>query len=349
MKNLFFRSPILYSITALIFLSSITLYPISIWLEIAFSTSLDAPGYLQKLNWTLQPLFWPVLVLLVDFSWHLFCDAWRTLPTHNVIYTNNAIKKADETYFNEFIKHLTKKRSYGMVLTALDAGCLWKEYEVFGLSSQLCSDKDFHIAYRLSEFPNMTIIDKFQNGLFTLVTYLYQGAVIAYGFLILSQLLLHSISFLNFENTKFANKNNIAIKLNYTDRLREFGLSDLNRAINITYIFISIAMLLPVLSAYWNPNLDFGQIMLCFLLPCIIILPALIPIIERTNRIKEAAERLKKDENKENHELYSKQRLWPFDKTQLSYLGKFAAIVAVGEYIYIIKHDLKIILKAVGF
>lgn len=103
-------------------------------------------------------------------------------------------------------------------------------------------------------------------------------------------------------------------------------------------------MCLPVLSAYWNPEPDLGQWLLRILLPTILLVPAAIPIAERMARIDEAAERMRRDSDPKAQEQYGKQSLWPFEKTQIGYVGKIAAAIALGEYIYLITRNIKDIL-----
>ena len=229
----------------------------------------------------------------------------------------------------------------GLLLTAVDAGCLWAEYGVFGPPRVVCTERDFTIAFRLSEFSS---VSQSMNGWFVVAAYLMQGALITYGWIALLELVVHSYCFWRFEHFRRIEPIGLRILLNYKDPLQEFGLSDVNRAINITYVFIAAGMCLPVLSAYWNPEPDLGQWLLRILLPSILLVPAAIPIAERMARIDEAAERMRRDSDPKAQEQYGKQSLWPFEKTQIGYVGKIAAAIALGEYMYLITKNIKEIL-----
>ena len=104
-------------------------------------------------------------------------------------------------------------------------------------------------------------------------------------------------------------------------------------------MFIALGMILPVLSAFWNPEPDFGQWTLRVLVPLIVLMPAGIPIVERVSRVAEDADRMRRDPDPEAREEYAKQRLWPFEQTQIGYVGKIAAGVAAAEYAYLITRN----------
>ncbi len=126
--------------------------------------------------------------------------------------------------------------------------------------------------------------------------------------------------------------NKLAIKLNIDDPLRQFGLSDFNRALNCLYIFIALIMIIPCLSHYnqIGDEKDLGQYLLVFLLPLLLTAPLIIPITDRFMREPEAKARARTCDS-----LFHEQRLWPFDSGNSSYIGKIAAMVVIAEYAYI--------------
>lgn len=334
----FRRAPYLWWTTAFLFIASLTLLVISYPLGLAESNAPNAPGYIEKTNWSLQFLFWPILALLVDLSWRLYQKAWKNLHSHGVLWKEGEVF-SDPTAVDDLVAELEAWRPHlvgasvavGLLITALDLGCLWVEYGVFTGPAHACEQRDFTFAFRLAGFPGVT---RYENGLFVLAAYLLQGGLITYASTAFLQLTIQSFYFLNFES-RSANTNQLEIRLNYKDPLREFGLADVNRAINITYVFIALGMLLPVLSAYWNPEPDFGQWVLRTLIPIVLLIPAAVPIAERISRVKEAAERMRNSPDPEAEESFDKQRLWPFEGTQVAYIGKAALIVGSAEYAYL--------------
>lgn len=349
----FRQAPVLSSVTAFFFLCSLTLLIVSIPLGLAFSHEVDktalegqkveqkALGFVQKTNWSFQPLFWLIYALLIHLSWKFYADAWRSLPSHGVLWKGNQVY-SDSSATQGVIAVLQKTRPYivvisiglGLIFTAVDAGCLWSEYGVIGSEEGQCKERDFCIAFRLAEFPNVGSSDMVQNGMFVLAAYLLQGGLIACAWIVTLQLIINSIYFLTFEACS-ANKEKLRLRLNYRDPLREFGLGDVNRAINITYSMIALGMILPVLSAYNNPDPDRGQWLLRTLVPIVLIIPAIVPIVERTRRVKDASERLREDKDPMAQDDYANQKLWPFLGTQISYVGNLALLIILGEYTYL--------------
>ena len=344
---MFKQAPLLASITALFVCGSLALLLISFPFAIAIDNNPTAAGgFFEKVNWSLQPLFWPILALLVHYSWHLYEDAWRELYSHEILWKGDKVCVNKEG-IADFLESLNKTRprlivisiALGIFLTAIDAGCLWQEYGIFGSPEPSCSEPDFSIAFRLPIFPDAS--NSTANGWFVFAAYLLQGGLIAFAWLAFLQIAVHSYSFLNFENRP-ANIDQLEIRLNYRDKLNEFGLRDVNRAINITYIFIAIGMVLPILSAYNNPQMDLGQWLLRVFLPLILLLPAVVPMAERVKRIKKASERMKHDPDKNAAKDFAKQKLWPFEQTQIGYLGKIAAGIVIIEYGYLVTRNLAI-------
>lgn len=344
MKSYFQGAPYLWWTTAFLFTASLALLAISYPLGLAESNTPGVPGYVEKTNWSLQFLFWPILASLIDLSWRLYQKAWKNLHSHGVLWKGNEVI-SDPTAVLDVVTDLEEWRPYlagasiavGLLITALDMGCLWTEYGVFGDSAPACEQRDFTFAFRLTAFPG---VGQYENGLFVLAAYLLQGGLIAYASMAFLQLTTQSFYFLSFES-RSANTNQLEVRLNYQDPLREFGLADVNRAINITYVFIALGMLLPVLSAYWNPEPDFGQWILRTLIPIVLLIPAAIPITERVSRVKEAAKRMRRSSpDPEAEENFDKQRLWPFEGTQIAYIGKAAVTIAAMEYAYLITKNI---------
>jgi hypothetical protein len=324
----------------------IVLFAVALWSGVARSRSSAAPGFIDKTNWSLQPAFLFILALLIDQSWYQHLRCWQCLPTREVLYAGNRLETNPEA-LADLVACMRRWRRYavwlsvflGVLLTTIDAGCLWHEYGLLGAPRNACSEQDFTIAFRLGQF--FPPISKSLNAFVVVTAYALQGLLISYGWLAVSQLILNSFCFLGFERLSYSTKRDLSIRLNYRDKLHEFGLTDVNRAINITYVFVAVGMLLPVLSAYWNPVPDLGQWLLRILLPLILLTPFLAPITDRIRRVNEAAERARADPDPEATNDYNKQLLWPFEHTQIGYVGKIAAGIAIGEYVYLVSRNFK--------
>lgn len=343
-KEVLRAAPVLVPATSVLCTVSVGMLFLAAHLGLASTSDPDVPGYLQKTNWSLRPLFWPILALLVHHGWRTYVRAWQGLPTREVVFRNGVLETSPDS-LTFVVDRLSALRPLalglavllGMGLSAVDAGCLWAEYGVIGAARAACSETDFTIAFRLDAFAG---IDRSANGWFVLAGYVMQGGLASYALFALMQLLLQSSYFLSFEKRPLVAPRGLAIRLNYRDPLREFGLGQVNRAINTTYVFIALGMALPVLSAFWNPAPDFGQWTLRVLLPLIVLFPAGIPIFERVSRVAEAADRMRKDPDPGAPDDYAKQRLWPFDQTQIGYVGKTAAGLAFAEYGYLITRNI---------
>ena len=253
-------------------------------------------------------------------------------------------------------KRLSARRPYvavtsillGLILTAIDAGCLWGEYGIV-FHTSACDENDFTIAYRLdNEFPS---VSKTANGLFVLVAYLLQGGLIALAWFALLQISLHGFYFAAFESRSIVRPKKLVLRLNIRDPLHEFGSSEVNRAINTTYILVALGMVLPVLSAagQQSDTADLGQLLLRWLLPLILLVPLIVPLADRYFRLREASERVRKSGDRSDGEEFSKQQLWPFEKTQIAYLGKAMAALAPAEYLYVLGRNATDLLKKLPF
>jgi len=229
-------------------------------------------------------------------------------------------------------------------LTAIDAGALWFEFDVFN-GTLISQDTDFTVAYRLPAiFPN---VDKTANGLFNLYVYFLQGCLISYGWLLLMQITLHGIKFWRFERLNYAKQEKLCIRLNISDPLREFGLAEVNRAVNSVYISIAFGMLIPIVSAVSQKSNvpDLGQWLLRSLLPLILLAPLFIPLADRSSRLKEATNRLLDSTDEEKSKIFREQKLWPFEGTQIGYLGKAAAAFAAVEYLFLFTRNILDLIK----
>jgi len=341
-------APITFRFFLLFVILSIIADIASILLDVAWGKN----GFLEKLNWSLYPIFFVAVGLLVYQSWALFIKAWSNIHSHSLLYSKDKVV-SDDSAIAPLIYKFESSRKYllmfslvvGLSISALDAGCLWTEYGIIQDDSPstaaMCKERDFTVAFTMAEpdqdFPGAK---KFSNGMFTIYVYLLQGVLIAAGFLALLQMILHTGSLLFFERISEAKNKSLHIRLNIRDKYHEFGSRDFNRAINTVYVFIAIAMVIPVLSHYHQvPGTapDFGQICLRYLLPLILFLPIALYFSDRMNRSKEISIESEGDEDG-----YAKQKLWPFDQTQIGYIGKMMAGFAVAEYGYIAGVSLKI-------
>src|SRR6266404_3253296 len=217
---------VLAVITLVLCLLQLSLVPLSHWIGIDRTGVPNVPGYLEKPNWNLQFVFFVVLGWLVATTWSTYQEVWDKLPTRAVLYRGNVIEK-DAASLLPIKSRLDSVRPWlavisimlGLILTSIDAGCLWNEYQITH-SSRSCTELDFTVAFRLGQFPH-AYGHRVANGIFVAIAYLLQGALISYGWLALLQLCVQSYVFARFERLSFSRSLNLTIKLNYRDALGE--------------------------------------------------------------------------------------------------------------------------------
>lgn len=317
------------------------------------------PGYFQKLNWFLFPMYWPLLALMIYFTWKLYIDGWQSLQRNKVLCRNGSPVKESDT-LEPFVRTLRSIRPFlilvslpaGLYLTWLDASCLLNEYGVGTPSSTTCPELDFTVAFRLSEIfthlaGNNFVEHKAALFPFVVATYVMQGILIAMAVMTLGQLLLHNIAFLFFEHWPCTKKHRLSICLNADDGWHEFGLMRMNRAINLTYVFIAIAMLIPIISVANKPVGDTGKVLMAYLLPLLLFAPATITFLDRALRWNEAISAVDATNDPELKKSFLEQKLWPLDQTGLALLGKFCLGLAAASWVYVVAGDLKALLGAV--
>ena len=166
-----------------------------------------------------------------------------------------------------------------------------------------------------------------------IVAYLMQGLLIAMGFMLLFQILVHLYVFSFLALFPFRHVDAHGIRLNFRDEMGEFGLADWNNAMNYTNLIIAIGMLIPVISAMNQPEArdDVGQILFMLFLPILLFVPILWSFITRAVlqlRFKRNFQRLSVSEKDSSKE----QVLWPFDRDMIS---KVAIGILIIEYLYV--------------
>jgi len=300
-------------------------------------------GYLTKVNWSLYPLFFALCGVLAYASWEYYMDAWKGLAANGVVYEDeNPVEKFPS--LDLFLSSFVRRRRIivaisfvlGVVITIVDMGCLWSEYGIMS-SRTACEERDFSVAFNIpSVFPNASVVGTI---VFNIFAYSMQASLIMLGFLSLSQISMHGWAFFRFEKLSIIKNKALSIKLNYKDPLREFGVSDINRAINTMYITIAMSMIAPMLSAVEQETaaVDFGQLMLRYILPLIILAPLIIPFADRFFRHNEAVKRARAAGSPEELDKLREQKLWPFDGGPIGYAGKVAFLLVFSEYVFLFK------------
>lgn len=277
------------------------------------------------------------------------------MPHNKVLYRKESPAR-DTALLEPFLARFAVYRRYlvvisiaiGLLLTLIDANCLLHEYGMLG--PKICGAPDFAVAFRLPRnFPNFTADHTTALFSFVVAQYMMQVLLIAMAFTILFQLLLHSVAFLAFEQFKIPKQSKLAIRLNAQDQFCEFGLMEVNEAINLTYVFIAVAMAIPVLSVLNKPpGGDIGQTLMAILLPLLLFAPAIIPVFDRIMRRRKAAELVRAANNPKLIKSFREQRLWPFEQTALSYVGKICLAVALLFWLYVVTGEVKNLLKPFG-
>lgn len=298
-------------------------------LGIGWSGKSGVPGYFQKLNWALFPVWWTVLGVLVHLSWQFYMSGWRSLPSEGVLHCHEAPASRHDA-FDSLLSRFREWRRYlaivaiplGLLVSAVDGVDLLQEFGWITLDCRPrshCSTDDFTVAFRLPEaFGAQT---KTVIGWFVLAQYTMQGLLISLAFLVLFQLILHSVVFLRFERLRPIRSAGMSIRLNPCDPAQQFGLSVVNHAINITYVFIAIGMVIPLISFINKPRADTGTLLMTWLLPLVLALPAAIPLVERYSRQREAEARVKAESFDGLWISFHKQHLWPMIGTPFSWIG----------------------------
>lgn len=82
--------------------ASLLMYFGGIWSGIEYA------GYGRQFNWSLYPLFWPVIFLLLYASWEPFIRAWRDMVDTGVVTVNGIGKEESKNYLEN---HLLQKRN----------------------------------------------------------------------------------------------------------------------------------------------------------------------------------------------------------------------------------------------
>jgi hypothetical protein len=279
--------------------------------------------------------------------------AWRSLVQNQVLYRDDSPVR-DTAPLDPLLDRLGAYRSslialsaiVGLGLTFIDANCLLREYRV--LAHEICGAPDFAVAFRLHEnFPTLAA-DQSTLFYFVAAQYFMQALLIAMAFTVLFQLLLHSVAFLAFEQLEIPAQGGLSLRLNPRDAFNEFGLMNVNEAINLTYVFIAVAMIIPVLSVANKVGADVGRSLMASLLPILLFAPAIIPVFDRIARRRRTAEQVRAADDPDLTRSFLQQRLWPFEQTALSYVGKICLAAAIASWIYVVTGELKGLFKIVG-
>lgn len=182
-------------------------------------------------------------------------------------------------------------------------------------------EKDWSVAFLIERSTGEAWISRPANGLFVLAAYSLQFAGIWYGWFGLGQILLHTFAFWFFERTAVARRFGLELRLDARSKLREFGLESWNQALNNLYWVLCLALFIPLLSKVsQSRNPDSGQELLRYLVPAIILLPMLLTIVARQQRVP-AVWREVRGLGQEELDAFHAQKLWPLDRNWASKLG----------------------------
>lgn len=161
------------------------------------------------------------------------------------------------------------------------------------------------------------------NRWFNAATYFQQFAAGALAILAVLQLGLLCNLFWRLEHASWLNREGLELELDPYSKLHEFGLESWNHALNNVYWVFSLVLLVPLASRYTQSGegLDFGQLVLQFVVPGVIAMPMLATIIARQQRQRDLWPQILAEEDTDKVELYHRQRLWPLDRNWASKLG----------------------------
>ena len=310
-----------------------------------------ARAFLDKPNWFLYPVFWLIVWWLVTRTWDDYETAWRDMAAQGPL-------TGGVEGFGRFRNKLRLWAFGGAVVVSsvinmVDSGCLmacydhpWRDYPPFlwGVNEHCGEDVDMFIAFRHPEFYEdalwATDTARTLNGWFAFYAYLLQLSLIVMGWMALLQIAIHQSTFGLLARESYRAKLQVALDLDMTDPLRECGIAVWNTALNRTYVFISVAMIVPIIShgaQAGGEAPDVGQVMLQVFVPLLFLVPIGLGLAGRQAHFERAKHVFRKEigakkVSEDGEDAFHKQGVWPFDQ---NVVGKAAFGVILVEYAFL--------------
>lgn len=312
--------------------------------------------YFEAINWWPYPIFFLAIIPLLYLTWDPFLAAWRDLARTGVLTTpQGAPSPAEATA--AVVTAIRRRRGWAAVAalvatTLINAVDLREPFAVtFGTATgaeQLtfaCDEPDAWMTWILEAnaadaqtredelcpeepSPDLARIEPpLQAAMFSVLTWLQQITLVFLVAVAMAQLLLHACVFALFERLlPEAAAHGLRLRLNAASPVGEFGLEHWNYALNNFYWAACPALLGVFLSRAANDPeaYDPGQRMFGWIVPALLLAPAVLTIISRQSRLPEVWPELTDEASREN---YQRQQLWPLERNWSSKLGIILAFV----------------------
>lgn len=243
------------------------------------------------------------------------------------IYTSKRSELSQKSYvpsqetkaLNKVVGTLEGDASSGRVVVE------WQRPDVSARKGLIRLEKDWTEAWYFSEAHSLRD-RKVKNLSFVVLAYTQQLAIAWLAILCLLQICLHTYFFARFEALGSARKIGLKLRLNSQSNLHEFGLEAWNSALNNFYWIVSLALVIPIISgrSQLAAQSDLGQQILQFAISILVLIPLVLTIVVRQWRLQDLWEEVRayeKYKQKDEIDLYHKQRVWPLDRNWASKLG----------------------------
>lgn len=322
--------------------------------------------YCAKLNWSLYFLWFLILIPLLLWAGPWFFEAWEGLSKTGVLKKagGGRIDEEQMTALRHFIAGRKKWILAGAVVLSLVANAAdmknifkfyWGSQTISERMEMAESDPDFFIRwwfdgsthapavkealsnpYVFTPFndkqTNVSAKNDVQPGmlnwwLFALI-YIQQFLIGTMGIYLFLQMFNHAYLFARFNAIDFKYKGNMVIELNGDSPVQEFGLEHWNQKLNNIYWYLSVGLIIPIVSKLSQPAAttgDTGQLILKVSVSALLLAPMVATIISRQLHLPLAWKQLQSGAI--NPESFHQQRLWPMDRNWASKLGILLAFV----------------------
>ncbi len=306
--------------------------------ELGLYSGKEFKGYAKSFNWSLYFLFWALVIPFVRATWNEFVSSWKSLVDEGMVQKANGNPEPNilDSLNNEFVRHrklilIPISIVLAIVVMAIDTGEL-RDIYYDEISIDEFSERDWTVAWLLE---SDAIHTKSSNAIFIILAYIQQFVIIMFGFIALLQIWYHVWLFHRPDILKSIKENNLKLSLDPYSNLREFGLERWNQAINSIYWWLAIALLVPIVSraSQGDGPIDFGQVMINWLVPLLFLSPMLFTIIARQKKMEAVWDIVRNEKSTGKVDLFHKQLLWPLDKNWASKLGIILAFALLSYLI----------------
>lgn len=295
--------------------------------------------YFDKLNWLLYPFFAILIGIILKYTWDPFQTAWRNSACSSpplVVVKDGTNMSGNIT--DSLANKLEQWRIYffpigicfSLVWSYFDTAYTRDIYtnESYIYTNQLAAalkDPDFNVKWLFDIQPQAElkrIPAPSDQLIFFALLQIEQIILIGLGFWVLFQIGLQTFAFVALDKLIVNGKR---LVINLTPRhSHDYGLGDWNRALDLMYWTIAVALVMPVISKISQPPGDphVGQIMGWYAIGVLLALPYFVTVFGRERWVNDCRIRLERSTaSNEEWELFHKQRLWPMDAQKFEKTG----------------------------